>query len=93
MFSLPKTFSLGSVREHTPYFVVHLARALGKVFKPGNNRAGEENQRYRRIFTSEYIWILSICLSSREGKDLGIDQFFNLKGVYKKCPILNLVYI
>ena len=36
---------------------------------------------------------LSICLSSREGKDLGIDQFFNLKGVYIKCPILNLVYI
>ena len=45
MFSLPKTFSLGSVREHTPYFVVHLARALGKVFKAGNNRAGEENQK------------------------------------------------
>ena len=45
MFSLPKTFSLGSVREHTPYFVVHLSRALGKVFKPGNNRAGEENQK------------------------------------------------
>ena len=44
MFSLPKTFSLGSIREHTPYFVVHLSRALGKVFKPGNNRAGEENQ-------------------------------------------------
>ena len=40
--------SLGPIREHTPYFVVHLEPTLGKVWNPGNNRAGEENQKVKK---------------------------------------------
>ena len=53
---------LGSVREHTPYFVVHLEPILGKVFKPEKKGLGKKIKRYRRIIITdnEAITICSI---------------------------------